>query len=227
MRVVTALLGVLVISCSSADTPDSGCPEADEDPFVASVQRLDTPQLRAQLREGKTGSLPYDESRLYWLAVLGETETLDALLSATRPQQQELGRALLGAAVVGCKESVSRLLDYGVPVDWRADSLESTPLVAAAQTGQTEMVRLLLARGADPGFVNYQGVGALGAALFQHHRDTAKVILDSRVGVDVCALLGPSRLTYLDIAERQKDHCAIELLKPYVRMCGSPAPETK
>jgi ankyrin repeat protein len=42
------------------------------------------------------------------------------------------------------------LLDRGAPLDVRDDLLRSTPLGWACRWGRVELVRLLLARGADP-----------------------------------------------------------------------------
>ena len=51
------------------------------------------------------------------------------------------------------------LLDAGARLDVRDDLLKSTPLGWACRWGRVEMVKLFLARGADPG---RSGRGAVG-----------------------------------------------------------------
>lgn len=52
-----------------------------------------------------------------------------------------------------------------------------TPLMAAARNGHTEVVRWLLARGADPNAVNYGGVDVYWQATEGGHRDVQELLL--------------------------------------------------
>src|SRR5687768_2456126 len=67
------------------------------------------------------------------------------------------------AAKQGDVETVRRMLDYGVPVDAGGES-GVTFLMTAAQHGRLQVVRLLLARGADPNARDHEGRTALRRA---------------------------------------------------------------
>jgi hypothetical protein len=68
--------------------------------------------------------------------------------------------ALHRAARDGELQSIRELLKTGIDIDHR-DTDGSTPLMDAATLGQTEAVRLLLERGADPTITDWKGRDAL------------------------------------------------------------------
>ena len=70
-------------------------------------------------------------------------------------KDEELGFALGFAAAAGNLEKCKALLDEGADVNaiWGG----STPLMAASQKGYTEIVKLLLKKGADPNFQDPMG----------------------------------------------------------------------
>lgn len=60
---------------------------------------------------------------------------------------------LVTAAEQGKLETVRKILDRGVPVDWHSKSRGFTALVEAVLHGHLDVARLLLERGANPNFV--------------------------------------------------------------------------
>ena len=80
-------------------------------------------------------------------------------------------KALYGAATRGDIEDVQRWLSAGVDPDYQHPEYGTTPLIAAAEAGQLDAVKVLVASGADPGVVSqWDGVTALQAA--EAHRRT-------------------------------------------------------
>jgi uncharacterized protein len=88
-------------------------------------------------------------------------------------------------------QTVKLLLDKGVPVDSRDDE-SSTPLIMAAGYGETEIVRFLLARGADFRARNKYGLSPLMAASCQcalstmnGTYDIVKILLEKGAAVNL------------------------------------------
>lgn len=69
---------------------------------------------------------------------------LQAMQSAER-----LGEELISAAEEGNLRRVEELLDMGAPINHPSKSFKDTPLMVAAGAGHQEIVKLLLAKGAD------------------------------------------------------------------------------
>lgn len=76
--------------------------------------------------------------------------------------------ALMHAAGLGKIQGVLRLLDRGATVDAREQRVGMTALMDAAQSGHTEVVDLLIARGADPELVDNDGKSAAAYGLEGH-----------------------------------------------------------
>jgi ankyrin repeat protein len=107
-----------------------------------------------------------------------DAATLTALLkSGADPEwaMEEDGRTLLHyAATFGTREMVGALLDAGLEID-PVDDVDVTPLIAAASEGRTDIVQLLVERGA------YLGEGdwwpALDAAAEEGQEETFAYLL--------------------------------------------------
>ena len=76
---------------------------------------------------------------------------------------------------MGNLENVVRLIEQGADVN-RRDVLGNTPLMAAAYTGQADMVRLLLARGADKFLQGFDGKTAREMAEQVGHQKVLSVL---------------------------------------------------
>jgi len=99
-------------------------------------------------------------------------------------------RDLMLAARSGDLKEVRRLVESGVPVD-SADSWGTTPLALAVQQNETEVVKYLLEKGADPGSrETFFGMSALDVALWKGEPgfETARLLLAAGVKDRVRAL---------------------------------------
>ena len=91
--------------------------------------------------------------------------------------------ALLQAAQLGDANAVRRLLREGASVEGRGGAM--TPLAAAAMAGHTDVVKLLLAKGARTDTSNEDGESALMRAVRLNHVATAAVLLDAGASREV------------------------------------------
>jgi hypothetical protein len=98
---------------------------------------------------------------------------------------QALQKALLKAAEGGDTAAIVSLLDKGADINGRADiyNRNETALIRAADSGKDEVVKLLLARGANPNVPDSYGGTALMYAVA--HATTVKALLEA--GADVNA----------------------------------------
>ncbi|MDH4133581.1 MAG: ankyrin repeat domain-containing protein [Gammaproteobacteria bacterium] len=84
--------------------------------------------------------------------------------------------ALFNAILKTRVPMVESLLKNGIDVNVR-NSDGITPLMAAASTGNIDVLRMLMARGADPFVVNGLGQSALDIAEHAGHTDAAAMII--------------------------------------------------
>jgi uncharacterized protein len=116
-------------------------------------------------------------------------------------ERAHLANGLANAANDGDLAAVRAWLDRGADVNEGAPSLNTeTALMRAAANGHSEVVQLLLARGADPN-VRHTGIGQLQgrtALLFAVDNQQAEVVallLDAGADVNVKDALGETALT--------------------------------
>ncbi len=106
------------------------------------------------------------------LFILGSIGRIDA---ATDEQLEQF----FAATRAGDVDRVKSLLEAGVPVD-ATDKYGATALVMAAGGGRTEVVALLLERGADPNHrESFYGADPMGMAIFQDHPEIALLLVKS------------------------------------------------
>lgn len=89
----------------------------------------------------------------HWAALGGHVQVLDYLIANGTPDNDHSDndygpKPIHWACVNGHMTTVNYLLDRGIPVD-ECDYYECTPLIIAAQYGQSLIVSYLLQRGAD------------------------------------------------------------------------------
>lgn len=97
------------------------------------------------------------------------------LIAATAEQTEQF----FAATRAGDLSKVRQLLATGVPID-ATDKYGATALIMAAGSGQTEVAKLLLEKGADPNHQeSFYGSDPLGMALFQGHPDVALLLLEN------------------------------------------------
>jgi hypothetical protein len=77
---------------------------------------------------------------------------------------------------------VNTLIEFGFPIDSPKDN-GITPLGIASYRGNTSMMDRLVTAGADPHFLNKQGIGALYLALKGDKFDSVKYLLNKKVKI--------------------------------------------
>jgi ankyrin repeat protein len=71
---------------------------------------------------------------------------------------------------------VKLLLDHGAEINARDQESSATPLSYAASLGRTEVVELLLARGADPTLKNIRGQSPLDIAVENNQQEVSALL---------------------------------------------------
>lgn len=120
------------------------------------------------------------ESALSTAVQSGREELFDLLLSKGAP----LTGALRAAALMGKRDVVARLLELGAEVDETAGQFAWTPLANAAEAGHAEIVRMLLAAGADPNHKDWMGKTPLAQAIQEDKADVVRVLLEAGASLE-------------------------------------------
>lgn len=116
--------------------------------------------------------------------------------------------AFLRACRFGLQTAVSRMLDSeDIDID-AATHIGTTALIRAASSGQVDLVKLLISRGADPTKANWYG-SALHCAAEAGKCESMRVLIDSGMKIDLRDTFGR---TPLHCASYQRHTLAIELL---------------
>jgi ankyrin repeat protein len=118
-------------------------------------------------------------------------EIVSAGVAASLWQLQE-GTPLMIAARDGNLAKVQELLSKGHNVNERNKRDEATPLIFASSAGRTEVVRVLLKRGADPRLCAWGNTCPMWWATRSGSYETVKLLLES--GADVNKQPSPSTL---------------------------------
>lgn len=155
-----------VVWCVVCSLPFSGaiqCGASEPAPHGTNLFELArTGQIEALRSEIRSGSDPnvLDSEGLGLLAyaVIGNQErTVEALLSLGASPNADGGRCLWIACDSSRTSVAKRLLEGGAEANVTVGDLRSTPLREACRTGNVELVRALLDRGADPEIADWFG----------------------------------------------------------------------
>ena len=103
-------------------------------------------------------------------------------------------------ARAGEAERVADLVDRGVPVDL-TNGNGDTLLILAAYHEHLDLVRVLLARRADPDRVNDRGQTALVAAVFRQQADIVRALLDAGADPSAGSPDAPATAAYFQLPE--------------------------
>jgi ankyrin repeat protein len=193
----------------AAQTPPTG----PADQFYAAIRSGDVAQVRTLLQHGadvnvkdrRGGATP-----LMHAAAVGSFETMQALLEKGADihlRSAGGATALMWAATDLAK--IRLLLDRGADVNAVSNTGRSVLLLAAMSDQSAQIVRLLLARHADPKVVDADKVTTLVAATIGNDIDTIRQLVD--VGVDVNAADGTGQ-TPLMVAASNGHLEAVKLL---------------
>ncbi len=123
------------------------------------------------------GADPSKKDNSGWTALMqgvykGHTQIVQVLADAS---DEDLGKALLVAALMGHADVLRSLLDAHADINARTEENE-TPLMLAAQKGRLEAVEVLLGAGADATLVNNVGDSAAAMAAERGHPQIAALI---------------------------------------------------
>jgi len=100
------------------------------------------------------------------------------------------------AANIGDRNRVEQELQKGTAVDLPEEKKGSTAVMFAAERGFTEIVQLLVAKGANVNHHNKYGFTALHAAASNNHADVVKLLLEKGAQVDAQDELGQTPLYF-------------------------------
>jgi ankyrin repeat protein len=163
-------------------------PPPDDSSLVEAVERGDAAAVRERLAAGAfvDSCGPTGHSALMLAATVGDREIFELLLAAgADPYLRHSGSgptALDEAAGMGQSEIVEVWLQRGLDVRL-ADSVGNTPLMAAA-AGHVELVRRLLAAGADVHARTVDGITAYSVARHERHDDVVAVLRQAGASSD-------------------------------------------
>lgn len=142
--------------------------------------------MKVLMEEGVTFDLReagFAKSRLHEAAENGHQEVVQFLIQkdANINAKSSTGATpLIFAAMNGHSETVDVLIEAGAKVNEEADHVEgNSALQAAAMKGHTDIVRNLLANGANPTFSTDYGKTALYQAARNGHLETVKILLNA------------------------------------------------
>lgn len=116
----------------------------------------------------------------YQMSLRKETVPLNLLPNGTkveipRSSNDYAATALFNAILKSRTNMVASMLKNNLDVNLR-NSDGVTPLMAAASTGNLEIVKMLLANGADPTIVNNMGENAIDIAQRSQHAEAAQLL---------------------------------------------------
>ena len=184
--VIGVLLCTTVISAQDAGT--------SSDAFYAAIRANDLAKLDAMLKSGananaadpRGGSTP-----LMHAAAVGSVEAmtrlLDAKADANAANAAGITPLMIAATDIG---KVRLLLERGADVNAVSKRGRTALMLAAASDGSAPIVRVLMARGANPKAVDAMKGTALHQAMRGGDIDTIRMLLDAGLGVNDADFMG-------------------------------------
>lgn len=126
------------------------------------------------------------------------------------PVGGDIHAALRAAAQNGDMAAAQRALDAGAAIDRGDERHGNTPLILAANHGHTELVRLLVRRGANLNRSNDKGANALIAAVMSGHTAAAGLLIEQGANLNATDNSGN---TALSIAEQSGQSAIATMLR--------------
>jgi ankyrin repeat protein len=159
----------------------------DADKFYSAIRENNLTELKALLGQG-SGAAVADRRGITPLMYAAEAGSLDAMRllvdhGAEVNAQNAFGStALMWSASDPAK--VRLLLDHGAQVNTAAKSGRTALIIAGFTNPSAEVVRLLLAKGANVDVMDQRRVTPLNAATFGNDTDTIRVLLEAGADID-------------------------------------------
>jgi len=147
----------------------------------SAVSRQHTAITLELLEYGANPNVPsiFDRPVLASAAAQGQAEVVDALIAHGADLAVGGQYALTSAAWKGQTKIAAALISAGVDVNALSGKSEQSALHTAAQSGNTEIVHLLLANNADPDIKNKREQTPLNGATGNGHLEVVKALLSS------------------------------------------------
>jgi len=117
----------------------------------------------------------------------------------SRPNSQEAVDRLVAAAESGDAATVKTELDRGADIDGRGVQSSATALMLACQNGRSQIVRMLLDRGANASLSQDGSTPLMSAALWGYS-DIVGMLLDKGTSIDAKGANGKTALYYASLA---------------------------
>jgi cytohesin len=182
MRIAIAMVAALLSAAPAL---------AGFDGLLTAARTENLELLKAELAAGTDPNPPEwhnGYAPLQFAAGNGDAGMTRLLLEAgadTEYRDHNGDRALLWAAYSGTAETVKLLLDAGSPADADADPHGETPMMTASWYNHEDMVRLLLAAGADPNRRDQSSLTALHLAARTDNAALVQLLLDAGANPNV------------------------------------------
>lgn len=112
------------------------------------------------------------------LSLVGTSSTAAPLSSAAEISTLYSGTPLCQAISKGDTETVKKFIEYGADVNEMSNGM--TPLMVAARYNRTEIIQLLLDRGANPRFKTETGYTALRYAELSNATEAVSMLNQKR-----------------------------------------------
>jgi ankyrin repeat protein len=181
MRVISASILVLVTAAVGAQT------QSQPDGFYHAVRQNDLATLRALARdEGVNASDAQGQTPVMLAAAFGSVDAVSLLITAGADVKASNGAGLTALHLAADDAAKTRLLlDAGANVDAVSQAGRTPLLVAASASTGADVVRQLVAKGADVNVADTSGVTPLIAAANADNREVVDLLLAR--GADVHA----------------------------------------
>lgn len=165
--------------------------EWDKTPFLAACRAGSIPIIRFLLAAGANAyaESEEDDRALFYAAENDSPELVDMLAPFSDLPKEEWcggrGSALARACSYGYLSTAKRLLEWGISPNARGIDCNNTALAYACYSGNSELVQLLLEKGADPLEICHGGQHAIYKALCAKPFNPAVAELMLQLGNDI------------------------------------------
>ena len=145
-----------------------------------------------------------------WQSVWQTSNCFDLTVSFTENDRDPVEERFLSAAINGDVSLVERLLQEGVPVDCAVDEVDYTALSPAAQFNRTDVIRLLLQKGADVNKRDHYGDTFVHYAAITNSTEVIALLIEHGASINITNNEGEKPI---DKARRLGKKAAVRMLE--------------